>query len=111
MSVIVRMEMPDWCPCELAIDNNGWFSPCFAYDGIPSRDKEFDDCVENRKRPSWCPIIGVLPEQHGRIIDEAVFCENVVKYSHQSTKTIGKALDATPTIIDMTPIVAERSET
>lgn len=109
--VIVRMDMPDWCPCELAIDSNGWFSPCFAYDGIPSREKEFDDCVENRKRPSWCPIIGVLPEQHGRIIDEAVFCENVVKYSHQSTKTIGKALDATPTIIDMTPIVVERSET
>lgn len=67
--VIVRMEMPDWCPCELAIDNNGWFSPCFAYDGIPSRDKEFDDCIENRTRPSWCPILGVLPEQHGRLVD------------------------------------------
>lgn len=62
-------------------------------------------------RPSWCPIIGELPEQHGRIIDEAVFCENVVKYSHQSTKTIGKALDATPTIIEMTLIDTERSET
>lgn len=62
-------------------------------------------------RPSWCPICGVLPEQHGRLIDEAVFCENVVKYSHQSTKTIGKALDATPTILDMTLIDTERSET
>jgi len=62
-------------------------------------------------RPSWCPIVGELPEQHGRLIDEAVFCENVVKYSHQSTKTIGKALDATPTILDMTLIDAERSET
>ena len=67
--VIVRMEMPDRCPCELAIDNIGWFSPCFAYDGIPSREKEFDDCVEHGKCPSWCPIIGVLPEQHGRLVD------------------------------------------
>lgn len=67
--VIVRMEVPDWCPCELSVDNNGWYSPCFAYDGIPSREKEFDDCVENRKRPSWCPIVGLLPEQHGRLVD------------------------------------------
>lgn len=109
--LIVEMEMPKHCPCELADSSTGWISPCFAFYGVPSRVKDFDDCIENRTRPSWCPIVGELPEQHGRIIDEAVFCENVVKYSHQSTKTIGKALDATPTIIDMTPIVAERSET
>ena len=91
--VIVRMEMPKHmcCDCEISIDG-------FA-------------CKKSRTNGGNCPIIGELPEQHGRIIDEAVFCENVVKYSHQSTKTIGKALDATPTIIDMTPIVAERSET
>ena len=107
--LIVEMEMPNRCPCVLAVDNIGWFSPCFAEYGIPSRTKDFDDCIEKGTRPDWCPIVCELPEQHGRIIDEAVFCENVVKYSHQSTKTIGKALDATPTIIDMTPIViAER---
>ena len=97
--VIVRMAMPKNCAaCPLVDDSERCiFLGTFASDKINRLPK--------------CPIIGELPEQHGRIIDEAVFCENVVKYSHQSTKTIGKALDATPTIIDMTPIVAERSET
>lgn len=69
MSVVVRMEMPDWCPCVLAEDNNGWYGPCFAYNGIPERAKEFDQCVENMERPSWCPIICSLPEGHGRLVD------------------------------------------
>ena len=37
---------------------------------------------------------------HGRLIDAEVFASNVVKYSHQSTKTIGQALADTPTIIE-----------
>ena len=41
-----------------------------------------------------------LPKGHGRLIDAEVFAHNVVKYSHQSTKTIGKALADTPTIIE-----------
>lgn len=93
--VVVRMEMPTGCAvCPMGDDDSRFCKAAKEY-------------IPMLSRPSWCPIIGVLPEQHGRIIDEAVFCENVVKYSHQSTKTIGKALDATPTIIDMTPIVTE----
>ncbi len=41
-----------------------------------------------------------LPKKHGRLIDAEVFSHNVVKYSHQSTKTIGQALADTPTIIE-----------
>lgn len=41
-----------------------------------------------------------LPKGHGRLIDAEVFAHNVVKYSHQSTKTIGQALSDTPTIIE-----------
>lgn len=33
-----------------------------------------------------------------RLIDADAFVKKVVEYSHQSTKTIGKALDATPTV-------------
>ena len=33
-----------------------------------------------------------------RLIDADVFARNVVKYSHQSTKTIGQALADTPTV-------------
>lgn len=40
-----------------------------------------------------------------RLIDANVFKENVVKYSHQSLKTIGLALDETPTV-DAVPIGA-----
>ena len=109
--VIVRMEMPLNCEhCPMSHWNKlNELTGCDAVGG--KRYVSDDDEFWRVPRPSWCPIIGELPEQHGRIIDEAVFCENVVKYSHQSTKTIGKALDATPTILDMTLIDAERSET
>ena len=60
--VLVEMPMPSCCPCLLAEDNNGWYAPCFAYDGIPQRDKEFDSCVENHTRPSWCPIKGEIQD-------------------------------------------------
>ena len=46
-----------------------------------------------------------LPKGHGRLIDAEVFAHYVVKYSHQSTKTIGQALADTPSIIE-----ADRSE-
>lgn len=70
--LIVEMEMPNRCPCVLAVDNIGWFSPCFADHGIPSRTKDFDDCIEKGTRPDWCPIKGVLPETHGDLIDRDV---------------------------------------
>ena len=38
-----------------------------------------------------------------RLIDADAFKENVVKYSHQSLKTIGLALDETPTV-DAVPV-------
>ena len=109
--LIVEMEMPENCvSCPMAHWNKvNELTGCDAVSG--KRYISMDDKFWNTERPSWCPIKGVLPETHGRLIDEAVFCENVVKYSHQSTKTIGKALDATPTIIDMTLIDTERSET
>lgn len=68
MSVVVRMDMPQSCPCELA----GGYDiplPCFAGHGIPKRCKEFDECVENGTKPDWCPIICQLPEGHGRLVD------------------------------------------
>lgn len=106
--LIVEMEMPRNCDeCEVNYD-------C-AFCGITGSafygNTQMPNFMPDEQKLPDCPIKGVLPETHGRLIDEAVFCENVVKYSHQSTKTIGKALDATPTIIDMTPIVAEGSET
>lgn len=54
---LVDMPIPYGCPCVLAQDNNGWFAPCFAYQGIPEREKEFDECCEKGTKPDWCPII------------------------------------------------------
>ena len=80
--LIVDMEMPTRCPCVLAVDNIGWFSPCFADHGIPSRTKDFDDCIEKGTRPDWCPIKGELVlcgkcyyKDEKRIMDEdALWC-------------------------------------
>lgn len=67
--ILVDMAMPLRCPCELAEDNNGWYAPCFAYYGVPEREKEFDRCVEHGTRPDWCPIKGELPDKHGDLVD------------------------------------------
>lgn len=55
--VIVRMEMPQGC------------------DDCPFWDMLLCCCAKGRKyvgsspvRPDWCPIVGELPEQHGREI-------------------------------------------
>ena len=42
----------------------------------------------------------VLPKGHGRLIDADIFIHEIVKYSHQSTKTIGTALSDTPTVLE-----------
>ena len=79
--LIIEMEMPQACPCELATEINGnFYYPCFAYYGAVSRAKEFDDSMENGTRPDWCPIKGMLPKEHGDLIDrDALF----LKYREQ----------------------------
>lgn len=65
---VVRMEMPQSCPCELA----GGYDiplPCFAGRGVPKRCKEFDECVEKGTKPDWCPFVCALPEKHGNLVD------------------------------------------
>ena len=51
-----------------------------------------------------------LPKGHGRLINAEVFASNVVKYSHQSTKTIGQALADTPTIIEADKAESDEQE-
>ena len=57
MSIIVRMEMPSRCyDCDFA---NG--VTCMATGGVYGRDVPKMTWIKTR--PSWCPIIGELPEQ------------------------------------------------
>ena len=72
--LIVEMEMPKNC-MECAFSTGCSF--CEGYDDhcvLAPRDAEykwnFSDGIEPSERPSWCPIDGVLPEQHGDLIDK-----------------------------------------
>lgn len=113
--VIVRMKMPKDC------------YDCPMYDFASYRGKLTLCCnahldlkpIPNNgnPRPSWCPIIGVLPEQHGDLIDRDQFKENLdmVCYAGGWLNTITQAVrdyckkqvDAEKTIVPAT----ERSET
>lgn len=66
--LIVEMEMPSiCCECVLCVllDNSGR-GYCKAVKGNAMfREMELDP----NKRPSWCPIEGVLPDEHGDLID------------------------------------------
>ena len=76
--LIVEMEMPKSCPCDLV--GIGYAMCCSGVIGIPKRIAEYDECVKNGTRPSWCPIKGVLPDEHGDLIDrDALF----LKYREQ----------------------------
>ena len=94
---VVRMEMPQSCPCELA----GGYDiplPCFAGHGIPKRCKEFDECVENGTKPDWCPFICQLPEGHGRLVDAEILRAKLIEHIAE-TNGFGKAFNETPTIV------------
>lgn len=61
--LIVEMEMPTrCCDCDLA---DG--AVCMAKGGVYGR--EVPKMTWIKTRPSWCPICGVLPEEHGDLID------------------------------------------
>lgn len=61
--LIVEMEMngiPDCC---------GLCDPLFTVVCATKHDQTIDKMMLRAGRPSWCPIIGVLPEQHGDLVD------------------------------------------
>lgn len=84
--LIIEMEMPKNCPCELSAEvfdpsgNYGGHQPCFAWYGIPARSKEFDRCVVRSERPAWCPIVCELPEQHGNLVDRDKLLKDIEMY-------------------------------
>lgn len=75
MSVIVRMEMPVCCAdCPCCICLNG-MKPAYCKAVMVDDDNIVDGFMwretDPNNRPSWCPIVGELPEQHGDLIDRA----------------------------------------
>lgn len=122
--VIVRMEMPQRCfDCPMHDWTYGLHETrqnvlvCNArHELTPILCQTIPN---GNERPDWCPIIGVLPEQHGRLVDanhfEAVsYTENEVEQAGYCWRSFDDGvewllnqIDATPTIIPAT----ERSET
>lgn len=60
--LIIDMPMPKYCAdCPMiALSDRGMI--CLCTEALLEIDYD-------KKRPSWCPIKGVLPDEHGRLID------------------------------------------
>lgn len=70
MSVVVKIEMPKDCQyCPMAHwDLRNILSGCDAVPGkryLQGKDDEF----WKDGRPSWCPIVCEIPEEHGDLVD------------------------------------------
>ena len=69
--------------------------------------KTIDTLKNMRARPDWCPIKGVLPEEHGDLVDRDALLETCIYYYIDPNKS---AVDA-DNIQDMPVIIAaERKE-
>lgn len=92
--VIVRMEMPLNCAvCRCHTD--GW---CYLLSIQPS------ECTYD-SRPSWCPIVGELPEQHGDLIDRELLFRDIVELIITRKGTLSEVIEKQKAVI-----AAERSE-
>ena len=91
---IVRMEMPKSCyECEM---RGAWaFCPIGKWPVVCYKKQRHEDC----------PILAVLPEKHGRLVDADALLRDIEKY-HVSEGKFKHWLELQPTIVP-----AEMSET
>lgn len=104
--VIVRMEMPLNCErCPMSHWNKlNELTGCDAVGG--KRYVSDDDEFWHMARPSWCPIIGELPEQHGDLIDRELLFRDIVELIITRKGTLSEVIEKQKAVI-----AAERSET
>ena len=93
--LIIDMPMPKCCAdCPMiALSDRGMICLCA---------EELLEIDYDKKRPSWCPIVGVLPEEHGDLIDRDALLETCIYYNIDPNKS---AVDA-DNIQDMPVIIA-----
>lgn len=82
MKLIVEMEMPKDCPmCPLAHYNKiDEFTGCEVAPFKRYAVKTDKAYAESDCRPDWCPIKGVLPDEHGDLIDRDALLSVKDKY-------------------------------
>lgn len=106
MAILIKgMEMPVCC---VGCDFHGSiFMPfpegiyCCDCPAETMRGKDISRAIVEDCRDPNCPLIEI-PEHHGDLIDKASLIDEIVKIKDLrtlSTKTIGEAIDRTPTII------------
>ena len=113
MSVVVRMEMPECCD-ECPIEYDGFMCAAIHKRFYPKKDGRYLEPLidPGKERLPDCPILAVLPEKHGRLVDKDEMLKKIENYHRYMT--IGRESDPrciiedSPTIV---PAEAERSET
>ena len=110
---VVRMDMPescDACPC---LDDYGDYPRC----RLSEEQRGYNFPIHEKRMPN-CPIITVLPERHGRLVDADAFKENMnyvcsaggwlEPVTSAVTEYVKKHIDAQTVIVPAD--TAERSE-
>lgn len=96
--LIVEMDMPKACRWDE--DGKTKRCPIAEWGGACAVTKMFEPSFDNR--PSWCPICGVLPDEHGDLIDRDALLETCIYYNIDQNHA---AVDA-DNIQDMPVIIA-----
>jgi hypothetical protein len=101
--LIVEMEYPNngCSECRLKYKKRGYGGVFYCFNHL-CVDKWTYGRTQNGDRPSWCPIVGVLPEEHGDLIDRDELLETCIYYDINPNKS---AVDA-DNIQDMPVIIA-----
>lgn len=110
--LIVRMDMPICCAdCPCCICLNG-MDPAYCKAVMVDDDNIVDGLMWKKtdvnKRPSWCPIIGELPEQHGDLIDRDILLQTFQNADYETYNDYCEAFDTVEAA--ETVIAAERKD-
>ena len=104
MALIINESMPKACSW---YDKEGHCIRCFNYGACPY---EKIDCFP--KRPPRCPVIGEIPDEHGRLVDAdkglEFYADVLIKNFPATQKAtidemilgMKKMLDALPTVLE-----------
>ena len=83
--LIVEMEYPkNGCSeCRLKYKKRGYGGVFYCFNHL-CVDKWTYGRTQNGDRPSWCPICGVLPEEHGDLVDRDEVKQKMIHYGFRA---------------------------
>ena len=86
--LIVEMEYPNngCSECRLKYKRRGYGGVFYCFNHL-CVDKWTYGRTQNGDRPSWCPIKGVLPEEHGDLIDRDIMHRELQLWKSTATDT------------------------